>query len=45
MTITFIGIVITAIAIEADKFTQFQYYSFPLIALAGVLMVIISLAV
>jgi hypothetical protein len=44
MTTTIIGVVITAIAIEADKFTQYRYYILPLIAFAGVLTVIVSLA-
>jgi uncharacterized membrane protein YdcZ (DUF606 family) len=43
MTTTIIGIIITAIAIEADKFTHFQHHSFTLIALVGVLTVIASL--
>jgi len=44
MTATIIGVVITAIAIEVDKFTQYRHYILPLIAFAGVLTVIISLA-
>ena len=43
MTTTIIGIIITALAIESDKITQYQYYGFPLVAFAGVLTVIISL--
>jgi hypothetical protein len=43
MTTTIIGIVITALAIEADKLTQYKHYVLPLIALAGTLTVIISL--
>lgn len=36
MTTTFICIIISAIAIEVDKFTQFQHRSLPLVAFAGV---------
>jgi hypothetical protein len=43
MTTTIIGIIITALAIEVDKFTQYKYYGFPLIALIGVITVIASL--
>lgn len=43
MTTTIIGIIITALAIEVDKMTQFKHYGFPLVALVGVLIVIISL--
>ena len=43
MTTTFIGIVITAIAIEIDKVTQYRHYGFPLVALVGVLTIIFSL--
>lgn len=43
MTITIIGIIITGLAIEADKFTQFQHRGFTLVAFAGVLTVIASL--
>ena len=43
MTTTIIGIIITALAIKADKVTQFKHYGFPLVALVGVLTVIISL--
>lgn len=43
MTTTIIGIIITALAIESDKITQYQYHGFPLVALVGVLTVIISL--
>lgn len=45
MTTTIIGIIITALAIESDKITHYQHYGFPLAALAGLLMVIISLVV
>jgi len=44
MTTTIIGIVITALAIEVDKLTQCKHHALPLIALAGVLTVIVSLA-
>lgn len=45
MTTTLIGILITAtaIAIEAGRFTQYQCFGLPWIALAGVLTVIASL--
>jgi len=43
MTTTIIGIIITALAIEVDKITQYRHYGFPLVALVGVLTVIISL--
>jgi hypothetical protein len=44
MTTTIIGIIITALAIEVDKLTQYRYYGIPLVAFAGVLTVILSLA-
>jgi len=43
MTTTIIGIIITALAIEVDKITQYKHYAFPLIALLGVLTIVISL--
>ncbi len=43
MTTTIIGIIITALAIEADKITQFRHHSFPWVALAGVATIVISL--
>lgn len=43
MAATLIGILITATAIEAGKFTQYQCFDLPWIALAGVLTVIASL--
>lgn len=43
MITTIIGIAITAIAIEADKFTQYRHNGLPLIAFAGVLTVVISI--
>jgi len=43
MTTTFIGILITALAIEIDKLTRFQHRGWPLIALAGVITIIFSL--
>lgn len=45
MTTTIIGIIITALAIEVDKITQFRHHSFPLVALAGMVTVVISLLV
>lgn len=44
MTTTIIGIIITALAIELDKLTQYRHYGLPLAAIAGVLTVVISLA-
>ncbi|MBI1887083.1 MAG: hypothetical protein HYS19_01720 [Nitrosomonadales bacterium] len=43
MITTIIGIIITALAIEADKITQYKHDSFPLVALGGVLAVVFSL--
>jgi len=43
MTTTFIGILITALAIEIDKLTRFQYRGLPLLALAGVVTILFSL--
>jgi len=43
MTTTIIGIIITGLAIEADKFTQYQHFGLPWIALAGVVTIIASL--
>lgn len=43
MITTIIGAVITALAIEADKVTQYKHPGFPVVALAGVLTVIVSL--
>ena len=43
MTTTFIGIIITAFAIEMDKLTQCRHQVLPLVALAGVLTVVASL--
>lgn len=45
MTTTLIGIIITALAIEFDKLTRFQHFGLPLIALAGVLMTVLSLVI
>lgn len=42
MTTTFICIIISAIAIEVDKFTQFQHRGLPLVAFAGVLTAIVT---
>lgn len=44
MTITIIGVIITALAIEADRLTQYRHNGLPLAALGGVLTVAISLA-
>lgn len=44
MATTIIGIIITALAIEIDKLTQYRHYSLPLVALGGVLTVALSLA-
>lgn len=43
MTYTVIGIIITALAIEADKYSLFKHPSLPVMALVGVLIVILSL--
>lgn len=43
MTYTVIGIIITALAIEADKFTLYTHPGLRVIAFAGVLTVILSL--
>jgi hypothetical protein len=43
MTSTIIGIIVTAIAIEADKITQYRHRGLPLVALGGVLTVVFSL--
>lgn len=43
MTSTIIGIIVTALAIEADKITQYRHPSLPLVALGGVLAVAFSL--
>ena len=43
MDTAIIGIIVTAIAIEAAKLTQYRHYSLPLVALAGVLIVVLSL--
>lgn len=42
-TITYIGIIIAALAIEIDKYTHFTHPSLPVIALAGIIAVILSL--
>ena len=42
MTTTIIGIILTAIAIEADKLTQYRHHVLPLLALIGVMIVIAS---
>jgi len=44
MTTTIIGVIITALAIEIDRLTQFRHYFLPLVAIAGVLTVVFSLA-
>jgi hypothetical protein len=43
MTTTFIGIFITAIAIEIDQLTRFKHNALPVIALIGVITIVISL--
>ena len=42
-TITYLGIAITALSIEIDKYTRFTHPSLPAIAFLGVVMVILSL--
>lgn len=44
MTSTIIGIIVTALAIEADKLTQYRHRGLPLVAFGGVLTVAFSLA-
>lgn len=41
-TFTYIGIIITALAIEIDKYTNFTHQSLPVIAFAGVIVVALS---
>jgi hypothetical protein len=43
MSITIIGIIITAVAIKLDQFTHYQYNGLVLVALAGTMTVIASL--
>ena len=43
MTTTFIGIMITAIAIKIDQLTNYRHYVLPLVALAGLLTIVVSL--
>lgn len=43
MTTTIIGIIITLLTIEADKFTHYQHRVFPAVALVGVLTIFASL--
>lgn len=43
MTTTFIGIIITAIAIKIDQLTNYKHYVLPLVALAGLLTIVVSL--
>lgn len=43
MTTTIIGIIITLLTIEADKFTHYQHRVFPVVALVGVLTIFASL--
>lgn len=44
MTTTIIGIIFTALTIQADKLTQYRHHILPMMALAGMLTVIVSLA-
>jgi hypothetical protein len=44
MTTTIIGALITALAIEIDKLTQYRHFILPLVALGGIATVIFSLA-
>ncbi len=41
-TVTYIGIIITALAIEADRYTRFTHPILPAIAFAGTIAVILS---
>lgn len=43
-TATYIGIAVTALAIEVDKYTRYTHPGLPAIAFAGVVIVIVSLA-
>lgn len=43
MTYTLIGIIITALAIKADKLTLYRHSSLPVMAFVGALTVILSL--
>ena len=43
MTLTIIGVLVTAVAIQLDKLTLFRHFALPPIAFAGVLTVIASL--
>jgi hypothetical protein len=43
MTTTFISILVTALAIEADKRTRFTHNTLPVIAFIGVIAVLWSL--
>lgn len=41
-TVAYIGIIITVLAIEMDKYTRFTHPSLPVIAFAGVIAVMLS---
>ena len=43
MTTTIIGVIITAMAIELDRMTQYKYYILPLVAFAGLLIILFSI--
>jgi len=43
MTTAIIGIIITVLAIEVDKFTQYKHHVLPLFALGGALTAAASL--
>lgn len=43
MTTTIVGIIITACAIKMDRITLYRHHVLPIIALAGVLTVVVSL--
>lgn len=45
MTITFIGIFITAFAIYIDQLTHFRHSALPATAFAGVLTIVASLVI
>lgn len=43
MTTAYLGILITALAIEIDKITRFQHRSLPIIALLGLLTLVAAI--
>ena len=43
MTTAIVGIIFTALSIEADKLTQYKHHVLPMIAIAGMLTAVVSL--